>query len=786
MLKKIISFALFGIMIFSHIKLLASDNIYWYQYGFSHFVNFYYSNMSCCYLPKTNRIVATTYNDRIKVYEMNTNKLINIITDDCLCGLIDVSPDERYIVNFTYGVYDIETGQRIRQLDTSQFPQTDYPYPFKFSPDGSILVRWNDDFSLRINDFYSGKIKKNITCTKPIKDFAINSKNQIYYIDYSTKLHIYDIVNDTILNISYDSPFSAFEGYLTISPDDKYLALTNRIASDSAGSIQILNTNSFENIINYPVKGLNSRAVFAKNDSYFIYSLDSNLIFVNITENNSLVKNNNKIGEIFKRVQCVMYPTYLNVANDGKSIVLFNHKNWENRYHSYYLAYEPLVDIYNVEEDKMYPAVFHGGKIVNLAFSNDNNYLYVQETGRLEEMEYLQKFSMIDKKRIWMTSSDYSATIPVGIYGDSNHLHSLVISKNDSLIATTSQNNYINIIDTRNGKIIKKLYVGSVPFCLSFSPNNRYIACGSNYGRLKIWDLYSFNLINEIDLRETNDTENNIIYIINFNNNEEIYCAFGDDRIRNIVLVNFLTGKIISRPVSDNSDFSAISQLNNLYKFSNYNNFLSNRVWKESEYKSFIFDIKNLKSTYLEDTLETQSCDFSQDEKLFATGFFNGNFIKIWDLINWKEIANYNYNNFIKILDQMSYPGTDSTIPPILSVCFSPNGKYIAGGNYDGSVIIWENTLTGVNDIPKTNNNFEIYPNPANNIFKLKYNSDVETQIQLSIYDYLGNEVLSLSEPCVASANEKTVDCSCLSTGYYLVKVRFGEIVQTQGLVILK
>ncbi|MFA6572280.1 MAG: hypothetical protein WCT77_13720, partial [Bacteroidota bacterium] len=43
-----------------------------------------------------------------------------------------------------------------------------------------------------------------------------------------------------------------------------------------------------------------------------------------------------------------------------------------------------------------------------------------------------------------------------------------------------------------------------------------------------------------------------------------------------------------------------------------------------------------------------------------------------------------------------------------------------------------------------------LFPNPANNTFRLKYNSEVETQVQLSIYDYLGNEVLSLSESCIA------------------------------------
>ncbi|MFA6572279.1 MAG: T9SS type A sorting domain-containing protein [Bacteroidota bacterium] len=94
----------------------------------------------------------------------------------------------------------------------------------------------------------------------------------------------------------------------------------------------------------------------------------------------------------------------------------------------------------------------------------------------------------------------------------------------------------------------------------------------------------------------------------------------------------------------------------------------------------------------------------------------------------------------------------------------------------------------GITNVQEKINEFNIslFPNPANNTFRLKYNSDVEKQAQLSIYDYLGKEVLSLSEPCVAGANEKTVDCSRLSTGYYIVKVRCGAGVQTQGLVILK
>ncbi|MFA6571119.1 MAG: T9SS type A sorting domain-containing protein [Bacteroidota bacterium] len=78
------------------------------------------------------------------------------------------------------------------------------------------------------------------------------------------------------------------------------------------------------------------------------------------------------------------------------------------------------------------------------------------------------------------------------------------------------------------------------------------------------------------------------------------------------------------------------------------------------------------------------------------------------------------------------------------------------------------------------------YPNPANNTFRLKFANETETLVQINIYDCLGNEVLNLTEYCVVGTNEKIVDCSRLSTGYYLVKVSCGASVETQGLLIIK
>ena len=90
----------------------------------------------------------------------------------------------------------------------------------------------------------------------------------------------------------------------------------------------------------------------------------------------------------------------------------------------------------------------------------------------------------------------------------------------------------------------------------------------------------------------------------------------------------------------------------------------------------------------------------------------------------------------------------------------------------------------GVKESKPENMNLKVFPNPANSTFRLKFEASNESNVQLGIYDCLGNEVLILNEKCVLGTNEKTIDCSRLSIGYYLVKVRCGASVQTQSFVV--
>jgi photosystem II stability/assembly factor-like uncharacterized protein len=79
-----------------------------------------------------------------------------------------------------------------------------------------------------------------------------------------------------------------------------------------------------------------------------------------------------------------------------------------------------------------------------------------------------------------------------------------------------------------------------------------------------------------------------------------------------------------------------------------------------------------------------------------------------------------------------------------------------------------------------------IYPNPASDEFRLKFHAPFETEVQLSVFDLLGNKVLSKIEQATEGTNENTINCETLPQGYYYVKININEIVETVPLVIIK
>lgn len=84
---------------------------------------------------------------------------------------------------------------------------------------------------------------------------------------------------------------------------------------------------------------------------------------------------------------------------------------------------------------------------------------------------------------------------------------------------------------------------------------------------------------------------------------------------------------------------------------------------------------------------------------------------------------------------------------------------------------------------------FQNYPNPFNPFTKIVYNlnSNVQSNVKLSVFDILGNEVVTLvNEKQNAGRNEIHLDGSGLSSGIYFYKLTAGKYSDTKKLILLK
>jgi Secretion system C-terminal sorting domain len=113
----------------------------------------------------------------------------------------------------------------------------------------------------------------------------------------------------------------------------------------------------------------------------------------------------------------------------------------------------------------------------------------------------------------------------------------------------------------------------------------------------------------------------------------------------------------------------------------------------------------------------------------------------------------------------------DTAWTPLDEVSFSHDGKYVVGGNYDGSVIIWETTLTGVNDVVLLKNDIKISPLPADKQFIISYEMQNGGWADITVSDMLGRIVYNSRDYLMPGKQEKTISCENWSTGIYYARI---------------
>jgi len=79
------------------------------------------------------------------------------------------------------------------------------------------------------------------------------------------------------------------------------------------------------------------------------------------------------------------------------------------------------------------------------------------------------------------------------------------------------------------------------------------------------------------------------------------------------------------------------------------------------------------------------------------------------------------------------------------------------------------------------------YPNPFNPSTNIKYSVPQPSQVQIKVYDVLGNEIETLvNEEKPAGTYELTWNAANLSSGIYFYQLKAGEYVNTKKMILLK
>ncbi len=88
-------------------------------------------------------------------------------------------------------------------------------------------------------------------------------------------------------------------------------------------------------------------------------------------------------------------------------------------------------------------------------------------------------------------------------------------------------------------------------------------------------------------------------------------------------------------------------------------------------------------------------------------------------------------------------------------------------------------TLSAINE-----NEFTIYPNPADDLFNVVLDASAETEMTLTIFNEVGTEVLRMEKALYKGTNQIPFAINYLSPGLYYISILQGEIVVSQKLIV--
>lgn len=567
----------------------------------------------------------------IKIWDTDTGTLINTIPCNHPFGnCISYSPDDKALLTVfhdeTMVIWDVETNSIINSLDLSQIPEI---------PKG-------------IHE---------IACDSNLENVALASFGGVHILSFSA---------DQVFSCELNNPKS-----ITFSPDGRYLVATS---AEGINLWDFVEGDTANMQLSQGVEPVVSRSAFSSDGKRLVFVFDNIIGLLDLAEG-STVQTFGKSDTLYVGVSfCNNDKCIATISEEGILII------WDlNTLTEVAADYEEIHGVFFNDISKvvfsskgnMVGVVSEGKNIVVKSVISPFVYKILKEPNyRIGDIAYSPdgKYLVTTNREepfdlsIWDIEKE---NIVQKLSGHSDRIFSVEYSRDGTYIVSSSYDSTIRIWDAKTGSCFKTFDACSIDKdklhapvgAVALSPNNDYVVGGLYSGEIIIWEINSQKILHILE-------DGNPIMGVSFSPKGDKIVAGGVNQKVNVWDVQ--SGNLVMTKREHTNPITSVVYSPDGTRVLSASNDKTIICW-DAETGDVVWQIMNI------DRPITSIAVNNEGTYVVATSEDVNYPLFICDLKTGKILVSY-HGMFIQAE----------------SVAFSPNGRHIASGGIDGTIIVWD------------------------------------------------------------------------------------------------